>query len=222
MYEIKYVIENNASHIILAWLKNRCWKDPEYPAGLVSSIYYDTQSWHFLREKVNSDFLKQKIRVRWYSDIQTKDPSDESFLEAKFKTGGRREKTRIRVDISGRWLSQTPLHSQSLIPIIQPLREKGVPTPGPVFPVFQITYKRWRFIEPVSRARINLDHEIQMPRVNHLMVPQTNPFSLRKAVFEIKGNVSELPPELFQLTALGCRKESFSKYMVCYQKIMRS
>jgi len=220
-HETKYVIDNSASHIIMAWLKSRCWEDSYYAAGSVSSIYYDTPDWHFLREKINSDFLKQKIRVRWYSDIETEYPYDGSFLEAKFKTGSRRRKTRIRSDISGQWLARAPFHDQKWFQIIQPLREKGVPFPGPLFPAFQITYKRWRFIEPLSGARINLDCDIHMPRVNCQMVPLSNPFFLRKAVFEFKGDSQVLPQVLFQLTAMGCRNESFSKYMVCYKKIMR-
>lgn len=220
MQEIKYIIENHSANIISTWLQSRCWKDPDYPAGLVSSIYYDTPTWRFLREKINSDFLKQKIRVRWYSDIESAIPDGKAFLEAKFKIGSRREKFRIPSDMDGRRLGNILLTSALLLKVLKPLLEKGVPVPGPVFPVFQINYRRLRFIEPVTGARINFDYDIHVPRVNYRMIPQSGLFHLNTAVFEFKGNTSVLPPVLHQLTALGCRKESFSKYMVCYQKAM--
>lgn len=41
-HEIKFVLKNSSAHYIIQWLQTRCLPDPEFPAGIVSSIYYDT------------------------------------------------------------------------------------------------------------------------------------------------------------------------------------
>jgi hypothetical protein len=42
---------------------------------------------------------------------------------------------------------------------------------------------------------------------------------LNTGVVEVKGHVAELPETLHQLTALGCRKQAFSKYGTCYSNL---
>ena len=220
-HETKFVFNNSSAHIINQWLKCRCFPDPEFPAGIVSSIYYDTPDWRFMREKINSDYLKTKIRLRWYADIETQEPEDESYIEAKFKVGSRRKKTRIKTGISGNWLYTVRLDNKKLLRVPHLLRAEGVVLPGQVVPVFKISYKRRRFVEPTTGARLSIDHDISSGSVNRRVLARSNPFGLQNAVFELKGSLRELPDVLRQLTAFGCRKQSFSKYNICYQKIMR-
>lgn len=221
-HELKFTLNNNAAHIIAEWLSSRCLPDPEFPAGIVSSIYYDTMDWRFMREKFNSDYLKTKIRLRWYSDIDNEEACGESYIEAKFRTGSKRDKIRIKTDLLGDWLNTVDLENKKLLQIPHLLRSLGVVVAGHLVPVFKINYKRRRFIEPITGARLSLDYDISAPSVNHRIMPRTNPFFLKDAVFELKGILTELPDVLHQLTALGCRKQSFSKYAFCYQKIMRT
>lgn len=220
-YETKFILNNIVANVIIQWLYSRSQPDPEFPAGTISSIYYDTWDWHHLREKVNSDYFKTKVRIRWYADIDSEEPEDKSYLEVKYKVGSRREKVRIKTDYSGKWLSRVALDDQSLLKIPHLLRSHSVVIQENLYPAFQITFKRRRFIEPVTGARLCLDYDIGAPRVNRHMLPRSHPFWLQNAVFELKGRISELPDVLHQLTALGCRKRSFSKYSACYQKIMR-
>jgi hypothetical protein len=215
-HETKFVFNNTNSHLIVEWLSCSCQPDPEFPAGIVSSIYYDTRDWQFLREKINSDYLKTKVRVRWYSDINKNEPSEYSYIEVKQKVGAIRKKIRIKTDIPGRWLSQVDLHNEKLLQIPSYLRMKGVNIPMHIHPVFQISYKRWRFVELMTGTRLCVDCDISTPRVNELLVPNPSPFYLRQGVFELKGSIKVLPDVLHQLTDMGCRKESFSKYSNCY------
>jgi len=220
-HETKFILNNITAKEIIQWLQSRNKPDPEFPAGIISSIYYDTWDWHFLRAKVNSDYLKTKVRIRWYADIDSEEPEDKSFLEVKYKVGSRRKKIRIKTDYSGSWLSSVSLDDQSLLKIPHLLRSHGVVINEHLYPAFQITYKRLRFIEPITGVRLCLDYDIGAPRVNRQMLPRTHPFWLQNAVFELKGKINELPDVLYQLTALGCWKQSFSKYSACYQKIMQ-
>jgi len=222
VHETKFIISNIKSHQIIEWLQCSCRADPEFPAGTVSSIYYDTRNWGFLAEKINSDYLKTKVRIRWYSDISNKKDFEKSFVEAKFKIGNRRKKVRSLTPYSGTWFSRCRLDNSRLLEIPFLLRNKGIILNQSVFPVYQISYKRLRFIEPYTGCRICFDYDISAPRVNNYMLPKSNPFKLQTAVFEIKGNVSDLPFHLYPLTDMGFEKASFSKYKACYEKIMRS
>ena len=220
-HEIKFVVNNSKSYQVIEWLKRTCTIDSKFPIEIVSSIYYDTWRWRFLNEKLNSDYLKTKIRVRWYSDITNRKHSDYSFAEVKLKTGDRRQKIRIKTPHTGQWLSNTRLDDTKLLAIPSLLRYKGIVLKENVFPVYQITYKRMRFIEPFEGLRVCFDYDISAPRVNKYMFPGSYPFVLRVAVFEVKGGVSELPDNLHPLTDIGCKKASFSKYSSCFQKISR-
>jgi VTC domain len=221
-HEIKFIVENSKSYQLIDWLKKNCMPDPEFPVGTVSSIYYDTRNWEYLMEKFNSTYLKSKMRLRWYSDLSYKDHFDATFAEAKFKLGARREKIRLRTLYKGRELANIPLENRMLLEIPKLLGAKGFVPKEQLFPVFQISYKRFRFIDSMTRARICFDYDIHSPRTNHFMLSRVNPFKIQKAVFEIKGSEDELPPSLYPLTDMGCKKSAFSKYSSCYLKIMRN
>ena len=80
-FELKYVNSNTKSHILISWLEKSCIPDPEFPVGTVSSIYYDTWDKKYLGEKINSYYLKTKVRVRWYSCLEYKSHNDKTFAE---------------------------------------------------------------------------------------------------------------------------------------------
>ena len=220
-YETKFVFKNYSAGIIINWLKLRCWEDPAFPRGIVSSIYFDTKNWRFLREKVNSDYLKTKVRVRWYADLDSGIPDEMSFLEAKYKIGSTRTKFRTPLSLSGKYLSHSRLDDPKILEIPHRLKNEGIAIPGPLFPVFQVSFKRRRFIEPKTGSRLSIDYDICVPKVNYQMIRAVNPVHLRSAVFEMKGNITDLPDVLHYLTALGCHKQSFSKYASCYSEIMQ-
>lgn len=220
-YETKFIFPNSHSYSVIQYLNHNCKKDKWYPAGTVSSIYYDTRGWKYLYEKINSDYLKTKVRIRWYSDIDGNNTYNYSFIEAKHKVGSHREKIRIKTIYSGRWLDSTPLEDTALWRLPNLLRKKSVRINENLYPVFQISYKRLRFKDEYTGAQICIDYDINAPRVNGYMVPKINPFTLNTAVLEMKGNIQQLPFNLKPLSLLGCRKSSFSKYQACYQKIMQ-
>jgi len=218
--ELKFTTSNYRSGPVIKWLKCICRPDPAYPTGTVSSIYYDTWDWQSLGEKINSDYLKKKIRLRWYSDIKHRQHGPLSFAEAKFKIGYKRKKVRAKTDLSGAWLSNVDLENAKLQEIPQLLESKGVALNQCYFPVYLIRYKRHRFIEPRSGLRICYDSDISVPRVNNIMLPKHNPFAIHTSVFEFKGNSNEIPYPLHPLLQMGFKKTSFSKYGVCHEKLM--
>lgn len=220
-HEVKYVFSNHWVTPVVRWLQHICRIDPEYPHNIVSSIYYDTKDWRFLQEKVNSDYLKTKLRVRWYCEPDNRVSPGAAFIELKSKVGAPRTKFRMKAPYASQWFADTPLEDQQLLEIPQLLRSQGVFLESPVFPAFIVQYERYRFIEGISGARVCVDCNISAPKVNSYMLPESHPLPIQTAVLEIKGHLEGLPNVLSQLTAFGCRKSSFSKYSACYQKIRR-
>lgn len=221
VHELKFTIHNTRSFDILSWLDRFCEPDPEFPKGCVSSIYYDTMNWTYLNEKLNSYYLKKKVRLRWYSDLDYKEHDDVSFLEVKYKIGGRREKIRVDTSFKGSELALMPLESKKLVDVINLFRTKDVTVMEKIFPAFQISYKRHRHIDPYTGSRICFDYDISAPRTNRMMMPYLFSEKLHTAVFEIKGPESVLPSSLYPLTDMGLKKSAFSKYSSCYHKLTR-
>jgi len=217
--EIKYLIGNRRSGPVLQWLICNCRPDRQFPAGMVNSIYFDTRDWQSLGEKINSDYLKTKIRLRWYADIDGRRPNDRSFAEVKYKIGSKRHKIRVSAPFSGAELAGMDLQNPVLLQIPQLVKSLGIRLHHTYFPVYRIAYKRYRFLEPLYGGRICFDTDIRIPRVNIMAIARQYPLALQTAVFEYKGVFAELPHSLFPLMKLGLRKASFSKYGACYQKL---
>ncbi len=146
---------------------------------------------------------------------------DVSFVEAKFKIGSRREKFRVKSPMCGSEIARTSLESSAFLSIPFLLRNEGVVLRDKLLPAFQITYKRFRYIDPYTNSRICFDFDIFSPRANRVMTPFLSSVKLQTAVFEVKGEEDELPVSLYPLTDMGLKKSAFSKYSACYQKLSR-
>ncbi len=218
-HETKFSLPNIRARTLSSWLTTRCQPDPGYSAGIVSSIYFDTKDWKLLREKINSDHLKNKVRLRWYSDCLTGKAEPATFLEVKYKIGSARKKIRIKTDFSAHDILATPLNSPGLLHIPRIGLDHGVVLPISLHPVFQLNYLRHRFVDPLTGARLAVDSNIHISRVNNRMIQGGKPTVLPEAVFELKHARGDLPEWLQQVTALGCRKNSFSKYSTCYSHV---
>lgn len=216
-HETKFIFHNTLAPSLIRWLQLRCLDDPKFPTGIISSIYYDTKDWLLLYEKLNSDYYKTKFRVRWYEALGKDEYPDRSFVEVKYKIGATREKVRFASQYSGKELAAKDLTDPDLLELQHQARKRGARIPFSLYPAFQIRYKRFRFLEPKTRCRICIDYDIQAPRVNGQMLTSSKPLAvLNTGVVEVKGNIADLPDTLQQLTALGCRKQAFSKYGSCY------
>ncbi len=198
-HELKFVFPNALATTIATWLSLRCLPDPEYPDGLVSSIYFDSRDLQCLAEKSNSDFLKMKVRWRWYSDPETGAPWPASFVEIKSKFGANRDKLRIPASRAGDWLSRASLLDPALLEVNHILLRHNLPQPRAWHPAFEVTYRRRRFIDPFTGGRLCVDSNIRAPRAH--------------------PPLDDLPAGLHQLTAMGCRRESFSKYLSCFLRL---
>ena len=220
-HELKFTVPIQCAGSVLDWLLRVCKPDPGFPRGIVSSIYYDTPAGAYIFEKLNSDYLKTKIRLRWYTDPTNPRVDGVAFLEGKYRVGRCREKVHLQTSFPGAWVSSLPLHDPRLRAIPHRLRTEGYPVDPGVVPLIMVRYERFRFIEPVSGARVSLDRDICAPAWNRLVFRPAAPAHLQMAVAEVKGRVDSLPPVLYGLITRGGRKAAFSKLTACYLQMLR-
>ncbi|MGD8328523.1 MAG: VTC domain-containing protein [Acidobacteriota bacterium] len=220
-HEIKLVTPAARAATVSAWLAGRCPPDPKYPTGLVTSIYYDNRDAELLRAKINSDFIKYKVRARWYGDPRSGAVLEPAFIELKRKVGGRRFKTRLPLDVPAAQIAAARPSTLLLRRLLAGLREQGHWAGADLQPFLRIGFRRHRFIEPTTGSRISVDFDIRGCSVNPALLPQSNPAALAHAVIEVKGPAAELPRRLAWLRDMGCQPDSFSKYARCFLKITR-
>jgi hypothetical protein len=216
--ELKYTLPAGRADIARRRLETLSRRDPQYPAGLVWTIYYDTPALVSLGEKLNSDYLKRKIRVRWYSDLRGH-VSGPAFVEAKLRIGNRRSKVRARLPFPANEIASWDLQDPRLPGVPLLLRQYGVLGQESWQPIMLIRYRRDRFVDPLTQSRVSLDAEICAVAVNRQYVPRLDPSPLATSVLEVKGASEQLPATLRSLLPLGIRKSSFSKLLMLYAHV---
>ena len=220
--ERKFTADGCLAEFALAWLKHVCMSDSEFPAACISSIYFDTPDLASYQEKANGDFLKTKVRLRWYNPT-VKDELGQitAFLEIKMKVGSGCEKVRKKILFPEGWLDRVDFQDEVLARIIlQNVYELGERISSQILPVLTVRYDRERFVCPVSGARVSLDTSIGTTQANPELLPQVGPVQLETAVLEIKEDtISELP-WLSTLQRSGFRAQSFSKYGMCMSNLV--
>jgi hypothetical protein len=216
-HEIKYVLPPPRTAPAVAALGALCRPDPSYPANYVLSLYYDNLRLDSLAEKVDSQFAKSKVRVRWYRHRDGVVDPGSAMLEHKVRLGTLRRKSRVPLAQPPEWLDGAELHHPALprLPALFPSEER-VPKTG-LFPYLIVRYLRRRFVEPLSGSRVALDTAISVERVNRRFLGYVHPVPLDATVVEVKNRSGELPASLRSLLRLGARRASFSKYGACFR-----
>ena len=218
--ELKFALPASRVHLARRRLDSLCRRDPEFPAAVVWTIYYDTPALASLGEKINSDYLKRKIRVRWYSDLDGR-VSGPAFVEAKLRLGTRRSKARARLPYPAEEIAGWDLQEPRLLTLPLMLQDQGILGHTSWQPMMRLRYRRDRFVEPFTRSRVSLDADIAGSAANPRFLSAPNLLPLATAVLEVKGSGHELPAALRPLLALGLHKRSFSKFLVVYVHMTR-
>jgi hypothetical protein len=213
--EIKFTLSASRAHVARDWLDRLCRRDPKYPAATVWTMYYDTAALVSLGEKINSDYLKKKIRVRWYSDLDGR-VQGPAFVEAKLRIGTNRSKVRQVLPFPASDIAGWALDDIRLLSFPRVLNSNGIHGAEPWYPMMLIRYRRDRFVESLSRARVSLDSDIAAVAMHPRLTSAFDSSPLASAVLEVKGHGDILPRPLQPLLALGIHKASFSKFLAVY------
>jgi hypothetical protein len=219
-FEIKYALPVSRAAAVAAWLDARCDPDPEYPEGHVRSLYFDTPGLRYLTEKVDGDFLKTKVRYRWYAPHEGAPAAGPVWLEIKQREALRRAKQRVRVETQAAAMDVADPAGIDPAPAITWMRARGLDAPESLRPTLAVAYQRSRWVDPITGTAVALDRAIQPRWVLGWSRPPTDALELRTAVVEFKGRDADLPAPLRGLLRFGCRQTSFSKYYRCYARLV--
>lgn len=214
--EGKYTVDVGDHCLVQSALESLCRRDPEYPRDHINSVYYDTVNLALLNQKVNSEYHKSKLRLRWYGTPTESCPTVSAYLEIKQKEGVQRSKVRKLFMVGADLLLPGRESLGELAGFADHASELGWSPVGAVFPMIVIRFLRHRFTEPVSGARISLDSRITYSRVNGVFFPETGPRTLRYGVLEIKSETGRIPPGLMAIKSRVNTRDSFSKYEECW------
>lgn len=213
--ELKFTHESYSSAAVKRSLDRTCIADKEFQNNIVSSVYFDTHDWLFASEKASSDYLKTKVRLRWYQKPSNENHNNTSkcFLEFKRKIGSKREKLRIPMPFDGHHALEALQQDENQALIRQEIAEKAPDLLGyDIEPRFMVHYNRHRYFETFSRTRISLDTQIQAFSVDRGFAQVFSKIRLNQSVLEVKGDCEDLPLALRNLNAVNLKKAAFSKY----------
>ena len=222
-HEVKYIVPAATAPALRTWLSSVCRPNRALPPALVHTVYYDTPELSLLREKIDSDYLKTKVRVRWYSPLGSgeRGDADPVFAEVKYRVGNSRRKARVRLDAERRDVLAQPLDSAAWMTLLAPLHREVPGLPQPLAPVFALTYARYRFVDSAAAAHVTVDEGIRVTATNTARLTYHGVDAPGVAVLEWKGHAPDLPPHLAPAVRFGARRASFSKYLACYQLVTR-
>lgn len=211
-YEQKYAFRNAERGLLERMLDVLCEPDPEYFRGIISSLYYDSPDLALLREKVDSDYVKTKVRIRWYQATDdSRLPSEvPCYAEVKRKVGSVRQKQRRKVIVNAADL-RAPFESPKLREVVQAAWSCGFAPEHPLVPSGLIEYERVRYVERRTEARISLDTNIRCTALNPRLTLGFGAQKLNEGVLEVKGRHTEFPVALYPLGPY-LRRCAFSKY----------
>jgi hypothetical protein len=181
----------------------------------VVSLYYDTPSLTLYRQVCDGEYIKTKVRLRWY---QTHFPPEQQratcYLEIKRKYGVRRQKQRQDVTFETRFLVGDLFSYPAILEAPNGVPEARATGRGLLVPILVVQYERFRFIDPCTGSRIALDTGIVCSRSNSAYLAGAAPVALGSDVLEVKGVLDALPACLLPVSR-HLRKQSFSKYATC-------
>ena len=219
--EQKYIFLTHHQKGLLEWLRFSFNSDSEFPTGPVSTIYYDTPQMDLYYEKRNSNYLKSKIRLRWYENLSQlpRNSHISCYLELKKKVGVFRSKIRQNLSFPARLLADDPFSKEEILDLPTTFHELSGLTTNFLVPVVLINYRRFRFFDPATGSRIALDTSIKCPTINSKILTGLPPVHLDVGVLEIKGQERHLLPSLSQISPYLTR-EAFSKYARCCEQLM--
>lgn len=218
--ERKFIALKGQENFALNWLSHMCLPDPKYPIGKLNTLYYDTFDLKFYREKINGDYLKTKVRLRWYDEIDNTPPK-KVFLEIKMRDGSARKKVRKILPIDSITHKRPAFEDVFFRKLIDEFsKDFHDKIPFDLFPVINIKYERRRFFCPFSGARVCLDTNITTNWINMMILPGYDSSFIPFTVIEIKDAKMVEIPWLKELYNMRFLNRSFSKYGSCIDEII--
>lgn len=220
-FERKFFIYPDKMDFAYAFLRHACLPVSPvsiYPKGQkVNSLYFDTADLDQYERSASGDFHKDKVRIRWYGDINDGWETVPVFIELKSKRGYVSNKQRQRLLVPAKCLETSRLNAGIVdrTTLIDTLAGFGFFPEQPLMPVILISFRRHRFDEILTNMRVSLDYEISSSMIAFNIGYRERELRLSGGVIEVKGPSMELPEILRHMKILDTDWSQFSKYSNC-------
>ncbi len=211
-YEYKYLVDKNTLSKLLKIFDEVLIKDEfcqKYGEYHIINYYVDTLNYQMIRDSLDKPLYKQKLRLRTYEELNSKD--DYVFFEIKKKFLGLVNKRRCKLSMS----EAEDLIYKKKYPIIKDYMNEQIL--NEIFYILKqdtyeiknkITYNRIAFFSSDRKLRISFDFDIDSENKKYL--------DYGYSLMEIKTPDS-IPLWLKDvLNDLNITKRSFSKYGLTY------
>ena len=169
-----------------------------YPARRVNSIYFDTDGKEMLRQSIDGDTVKLKIRFRWYGNEVT---PQAGILELKLKEG----------ELGTKFKKENALFSSLGCNCFRDLNQVF---PGilHIRPVVFISYLRSYYQSVCGKLFITLDRDLRASAVECDGQYNTAISLTDSLICELKTDFSEIQQHNLTVLTLPLRKIRLSKY----------
>ena len=200
-------------------LRQICRPDNEYPEGLVSSLYFDTADLDQYIRSASGDLKKDKVRIRWYDELDDYQETVPVFIELKKRQGFASSKQRQRIMVPLQHLELENLGKGIVTRnmLADTVAGFGYYPELPLRPIIKISYYRYRFNEMLTGTRVSFDSNIRSSMIAPELGYRERELRLSGGVIEIKGPTLELPVTLRRIKILDTDWSRFSKYGQCIE-----
>jgi hypothetical protein len=215
--ERKFYIAPHKVEATYGLLRVLCRPDLVYPAEQINSLYFDTFGFDQYERSLAGDFVKNKVRLRWYGTDNELNMLQPVFVELKSRKGFASTKQRLELRVPVEKLSPAYIH-EGIIPktlLGSTLARFGYFPLEPLYPIIKISYWRYRFREVLTGIRVALDCHVRSTMISANAGNGERELELPGTILEIKGESMDIPASLKQLKLLGINWSRFSKYSAC-------
>lgn len=215
--ERKFYIAPQKVESAYGLLRVLCRPDRAYPAEQINSLYFDTDGFDQYERSLAGDFIKNKVRLRWYGAGAEQNMMQTIFVELKSREGFASTKQRLEMRVPVKKLYPAYIR-EGIVPktlLCDTLARFGYFPLEPIYPIVRISYWRYRFREILTGISLALDCRIRSTMAVNNAGNGERELELSGAVLEIKGKSMEIPVSLRQLKLLEIDWSRFSKYSAC-------
>ena len=219
-YEYKYILNKEQIKYLLNNLDGHMSLD-NYGITSIQSLYYDTDNYELIRNSIEGNSYKEKIRLRSYGLLKNNKPV---FLELKRKSEGIVYKRRIESDvkrIDSFFNNELSLNNNQIEKEISYFKNHY----KCLNPKCLIIYDRASYYEVDGNLRLTIDYNSRY-RIDNLRLDYSLDGNLLldegSAILEIKIQDS-MPLWLSNILDKGhIYKSSMSKYGTCYKNVLHN
>lgn len=213
-FERKFAIQPRYSGFALAFLRQICRPDGQYPANRITSLYFDTNDLDQYIRSASGEYKKDKIRIRWYDNPAKENGKVPVYLELKSRQGFASSKQREKLTVPPERLEPDNIRKGIIDKqlLLYTLAGFGHFPEQPLKPIILISYLRHRFTEMQTGVRVSFDYNISALAVAPELGHRHREIHLPGGVIEVKGPSLELPVTLRRMHILDTDWSRYSKY----------